>query len=359
MLPFLFLIAISPAMHYVVNTFTFSLRLELSKYSAMLLNRIGMAVQNKGSYFIMPNGNEFNVDTACIGLNMFNTGLAVMLLMIGFSEQRTKNKLNVYSLLIIFTATIFCLILTNLFRIVGLVLFKSPPETLQHDLIGIASLILYTLLPIYFLITFLQKKQKLIIPTKIKLAKKSSLKIEDLGVCNKDAKNKTSSFKRNALLTILTSILLITISTIVKSEKKESIKDEKLARLVLKGFEKQFKEDGVVEFSKNNVLIYIKPSAKGYASDHPPSICWQGAGFKLEEITEIEIDNHKILSAILKKEDFIQYTAWWYDNGTDKTINQWKWRLTKGESYRIVNVTTNNKQQLDSLCDYYLKQKLF
>ena len=91
-LPFLFLISISPAMHYVVNTFTFSLRLELSEYSALLLNSIGVAVQNKGSYFIMPDGSEFNVDTACIGLNMFNTGMALMLLMIEIGRASCRER---------------------------------------------------------------------------------------------------------------------------------------------------------------------------------------------------------------------------------------------------------------------------
>jgi hypothetical protein len=88
-LPFLFLICISPAFYYLVNTFTFSIRLELSHYASLLLNSIGMAVENKGAFFILKDGTNFSVDKACIGLNMFNTGLSLSVLLMAFSEQST------------------------------------------------------------------------------------------------------------------------------------------------------------------------------------------------------------------------------------------------------------------------------
>ena len=74
---------------------------------------------------------------------------------------------------------------------------------------------------------------------------------------------------------------------------------------------------------------------------------------------EANFENFTILTAILKKDAIVQYTAWWYDNGTNKTISQWDWRFSTGEPYRIINITTKNKEDLDELCRFYLKQKLF
>ena len=197
----------------------------------------------------------------------------------------------------------------------------------------------HSYLPIYFLITFLYRKQhqtNTIVMT-----------------------NDVASIKKNTLIVIITSAILLVVGHYVTQQKNTTLKDDKLAKLQISGYNKGFKEDGVVEFSKKNIVIYVKPFTKAYASDHPPSICWQGAGFKIEELHTSNYNSYEVLSAILKKDNIIQYTAWWYDNGKDKTINQWKWRLAKGEPYRIINITTNNKVELDSLCHYFLKQNLF
>jgi len=76
----------------------------------------------------------------------------VGLLLVGFSEQSVKKNLNLFSLFLVFTSTIVLLVVANLLRIVALVYFKSMAGTISHEMIGIASLLLYTLLPVYFLI---------------------------------------------------------------------------------------------------------------------------------------------------------------------------------------------------------------
>ena len=338
-LPFLFLICISPAMHYISNVFTFSLRLELSKYAAQILNTIGIAVKNKGSYFVLADGTSYSVDTACIGLNMFNTGLTTSLLLIGFSEQKTKKNLSYFAISFIFFFTIVCLIFTNLIRIVTLVFFKSPPETWQHDFIGIASLCLYTMLPVYGLIYSLQKRNRQPISNELPFLK--------------------ANFKKNLLSMLLCTTILIVVSHKIKNHLKYTIKDQKLYNLELPEYSKKTNKDGIAEFRKEGILIYIKPASHGYESDHPPSMCWQGAGFQLENISSVTVNGYNILSAVLKRDKLLQYTAWWYDNGTNKTINQWEWRFAKGEPYRIVNITTKNKSELDRLCKIYLKKNLF
>lgn len=338
-LPLLFIISISPALKYAVSVFTFSIRLELSKYAALMLNKIGMAVENKGAYFIMPDGYSFSVDTACIGLNLFNTGLCLMILLVSFSQQRYKKDLGILPLGFAFIATAILLVLTNLLRIVAIVLFRSEPGTIGHDLIGMGSLVLYTLVPVFFLVRWL---------------------IQRFGKLPQTAHSeKKPPFLRSMAVTLILCACLVVVSGFVKHQSKLLVKDEKLEALLIPGYVKSLKEDGVYEFIKGDVLIYIKPANKAYESDHPPAMCWQASGFRLEELSEKQYGKASILKAVLKRDSATQYTAWWYDNGREKTVSQWKWRFSKGEPYRIINITTNTPQKLDSLCQQYLEQKLF
>lgn len=339
LLPFFFLICISPALNYLVNSSTFAIRLELSKYAALFLNAIGHAVENKGTYFVLQDGSRFNVDSACIGLKLFNTGLSIAILLLGFSEQREKKSLRILPMLSIFLITIALLVLTNLLRIIVIVLFKSEAGSVSHDMLGIASLLLYTILPVYFIINYSVKRfgKSFVSETKTPLVTKPS----------------------NSVLIIVLCITSILVFTSVKKTLQQTIKDEKLSRLIIPGYTKALKEDGVFEFRNANSLIYIKPANKGYESDHPPTMCWQGSGFRLEEINEKNYNGFNILCATLKRDTIVQYTAWWYDNGSDKTIEQWRWRFSHGEPYRIINITTKTRPALEALCKSYLNQKLF
>ncbi len=338
-LPFLFLISISPALKYAVSVFTFSIRLELSKYAAFMLNRIGMAVENKGAYFIMPDGYSFSVDTACIGLNLFNTGLCLMIMLVSFSQQRSKKDLGIFPLAVAFGVTALLLVLTNLLRIVAIVLFRSEPGTIGHDLIGMGALVVYTLLPVFFLIRWM---------------------IRRFGkIAQENREDQKPSFIRSLCITLVLGLCLISVSGFVKHRDQVEVKDKKLETLVLPGYSKRLKEDGVYEFLKTDILIYIKPANKAYESDHPPAMCWQASGFRLDEISEQRYGDATILKAVLKRDAAIQYTAWWYDNGREKTVSQWQWRFSKGEPYRIINITTNDPGKLDSLCCRYLAQQLF
>jgi exosortase N len=339
-LPFLFLICICPAMHYIVNTFTFSIRLALSKYAAIALNTIGIPVTNHGNYFVLSDGFIFSVDTACIGLNMFNTGLCLVILMLGFAAQRSRKDLNIFFTGTILAASVVLLILTNFLRIIGLVFFKSMPETIGHDMIGIFSLILYMAVPVYFLINFLVKKF-------------------GNSYSESNTEHHPVSFPKQMFATVSLCICLVASGYFVNYYDHIIIKDEKLAKLELAGFSRTIKEDGVIEFRKGNILIYVKPANKAYESDHPPNMCWQGSGFHLEEINESKCGSYTIMTATLKKDELVQYTAWWYDNGSSKTISQWEWRTSSGEPYRTINITTNNKEELNKLCNAYLKKKLF
>jgi exosortase N len=338
MLPLLFLLFLSPAVFYLANIFTFSIRLEISNQAAQLLSLTGMQVKNYGSYFEMNDGSMFRVDKECMGLNMICTGLSITILLIAFAENKIKKYLRLLPIGILTMIAFSLLILTNLLRIIGLVLFKAPPESYSHDLIGLLSLIAYMIVPMYFIVQFVVKK---------------------LGYEKKVIKSSALPYRNRLVILALLSLVVILTGNVVMDLREEKVSDEKLHALKLEGYKRTLKDEQVVEYRMENSLIYIKPGVHSYESDHPPYMCWQGNGFELCSFKKESIGEFSIMTGQLKKGDAIQYTAWWYDNGIDKTVDQWKWRFSKGEPYRIINITTKSKAELDNQCADFLARRLF
>jgi exosortase N len=138
--------------------------------------------------------------------------------------------------------------------------------------------------------------------------------------------------------------------------------DLKTKRLILNDLKKEIVEDKVVKFTNDSILIYIKPIAKFWGSDHSPTICWAGSGFQFTKIQPITVENHRIYTGILQKDSVLLHTAWWYDNGLDKTIAQSRWRLQAAsgqEGYRLINITVKDTTLLRRQCAFFLKQNLF
>ena len=105
----------------------------------------------------------------------------------------------------------------------------------------------------------------------------------------------------------------------------------------------------MLKFENENALIYIKPAVKAFQGSHDPRICWQGSGYEFTKIKKINIDGIELYNAVLTKEKDTLHTAWWFDNGETKTINEWDWRWTtiSGKSgFKLVNVTTANEKDL-------------
>jgi exosortase N len=337
---FILFMLLSPALFCLVRIFTFPVRLTLSTWASNFLNWMGCNVTNKGSYFVMENGFSFSVDQACVGLNMVITGLCLAIVCILLLSKQKKVHLPFIWVMLILLLVFGLLILTNLLRIVALVFFKSMPGTFLHEAIGIVALIVFTIVPTYLLIqkitTRFGKKQ---IP----------LEFESRPVC--------TWLKAMVLLTLQVVFLCMGLTYLNKNGL--IIRDEKVQALQIKGFEKSMNTLGVAEFKNNELLIYIKPGVKGWEGDHPPQVCWQASGFELIDFSIKKIDDTSIMWGTLKKDDKIQYTAWWYDNGTIKTIDQLKWRFACGEPFRIINITSSSRTKLQQHCRQFLQKRLF
>lgn len=339
-LPLLFLALISPALNYAINIFTFPIRLQFSAWSGKILQFVGVPVQVAGNFFEWTAANQppfsFSVDTACIGLNMMNTGFTAVGLWLGFSESRFKKRLPIHGIFIIFLITIFLLLITNLLRITLLVYFKSMPNTWSHEWIGLSCLVMYVFLPLSFLIPFAYRKIGISINNWTQHESKPNTKFWDMG--------------------LIGMILGANFWTVPIQP------DLKTKRLILNDLKKEIVEDKVVKFTNDSILIYIKPIAKFWGSDHSPTICWAGSGFQFTKIQPITIENHRIYTGILQKDSVLLHTAWWYDNGLDKTIAQSRWRLQAAsgqEGYRLINITVKDTTLLRQQCAFFLKQNLF
>lgn len=329
-LPLALLLAMSPALYYVVNIFSFPIRLLLSEWSAALLSFAGILVQNKGSYFTLGNGFSFYVDEACVGLKMIGTGCLGAVFILAQQEQKKGVFYSFWQLFVYALMVVVLLLLSNLFRIMALVLFKSAPQTLSHDLIGIASLMVYTFLPMYLI----------------------GLRFEPKA--HNPAMEVTVNSSKYALVLSFLLAVMISIGWISIAMFRQ---DQALEELHVKGYIKKMQAEGVVQLSNDSVLIYLKPKMRPFEGGHPPQICWRASGFSLKEFKATNIGSLPVMMGCLEKEGQKQYTAWWYDNGQRQTNSEWAWRLDAEGGYRVINVNARDSLTLIQWCQAYANKE--
>jgi exosortase N len=117
------------------------------------------------------------------------------------------------------------------------------------------------------------------------------------------------------------------------------------------GYKIKVLEDGVIQLENKNALVYVKRIENFYRSGHNPLICWEGSGYLFRQVREDEMHGIKMYSGILQNGTEQLYTAWWFDNGKQVTIDQFTWRwdmLQGGDRYSIVNVTASSREKMES-----------
>ncbi|GAB4294433.1 MAG: hypothetical protein Kow0068_19290 [Marinilabiliales bacterium] len=322
---FIYVVILSSFTRYIINVFSFPLRLKLTSITGNLLNFIGFENVVKGNV-IIHNGINFSVDQECMGLKMVITSFLIMMLFVSFFEKRNRGKLNISGLIAIVMVNTVLIIITNLMRIAVLLVFKSHPGTLSHDFLGIFSLFLYNIIPLYiitpFIISFFAKK---IYP-----------------------KPPKTYSKRLSVILFIFFIISFFIIKLIYNPLQQTI-DYQTNIIIPDNYQKDTVKNNIIKLYNKNALIYIKPPAKFYSSDHSPYICWQGCGYDFKNIETSKINNYEVYIAELVSENDKLYTAWWYNNGKDITINQikWRWNTLKGEApYYLYNVTSNDKATL-------------
>ncbi len=119
--------------------------------TAKSLTFIGMDAQADGNIILL-NGNDFNVEPGCVGLNMLVTGLVLGLFILAHFERQYQRTFNFLQVTAAMFLVLFLSVFSNYVRLLTLVVFYILPENPLHEVVGIVCLVLYVLLPFYWII---------------------------------------------------------------------------------------------------------------------------------------------------------------------------------------------------------------
>ncbi len=317
------LLIISPIFRYVSEIFSFPIRIKLSEIVGIILQKSGFPISVSGNMIQYKNA-DFSVDAACMGLQMIGLSMLVGLFLLAHYERHLQRKIP-YSLMILTMILVFLMnILSNLTRIIILVVFHILPENLLHDFIGIICLLVYVWLPCMFLVKWL-------------FANFSKPRIE------KEISQKHNRFYLIFNLFLLGCASYIVLSFIPQSTYNQVLKSNR------KGYITTNISFGITQYIDSKSLIYTKPIADFYSGEHSPIICWKASGFEFKSVKETAINDKKVYIGTLKKGNEILYTSWWFSNNKMLTISQldWRWRVFKGEpKFHLVNVTVAKEADL-------------
>ncbi len=253
------------------------------------------------------NGSKIAIDTACMGLSMFKTGLLIGALLLTLEERKEKRYFSVFQIVAFCVLIVFLNIISNYFRIITLILLNCTEENMLHHAIGLICFLVYQVLPMLFLIRYFKpKKEEIVTET-------------------------SDSF----LPILISSVIILATSFEIKKEVSYDL---------LSGLDKKYNiengkwvNDEVFKIQSQNKLIYIKTPV------HKPLICWTGNGYKITESKEIFVENEKIWFNKMELNNTQYISLWWYECGDKKYtsfVEVMFLKLIYGKPIRLINETS-------------------
>ncbi|MCB0634441.1 MAG: exosortase N [Saprospiraceae bacterium] len=329
-LPVFLLALISALIGHVVYVWSFPIRLQLSSWAAKCLSIIGMDTTASGNTIIR-NGYEFSVDPACMGLNMLVTAGILGLLMLAHFERRQRYTFSMLQTGAYLSVILLLAVVANFIRLLTLIVFRIGPGHPMHSGVGLFSLLVYALIPFYLWLAYGNQWPE-----------RNTPGADEGCIVNRAVVHRTI-FPYALLLFLFLYNGPKFLSTPV-------VFDHTLSELQLPGFESSLLENGVLKLENEVTLVYIKPPAGPLQGTHDPRICWEGTGYTFTHIQRRQIGEEEVYTARLEKDNETLYTAWWFDNGREQTVREWRWRwytLRSGRGFRLVNVTTAGAIELE------------
>lgn len=258
------------------------------------------------NFFI--NGAKISIDSACMGLSMFKTGLLTGAILLTLEERKQQHYFSVLQIVAFCGIIVLLNIISNYFRIITLILLNCTEKNVLHHTVGLICFILYQVVPMLLIIRYFKPKNV------------------EVNVHS----------QQNKLFPILLSIAIMVITSIeMKDEIDINLLNNLHPKYDLKKGEWVGKEVFKIETSKN--LIYIKTPT------HKPLICWTGDGYKITESKEIFFGNEKIWFNKMEKNNIEYRSIWWYECGGKKYtsfIEVMLIKLVYGKSVRLINETS-------------------
>jgi exosortase N len=330
----------SSTMQYLTGIFSFPLRLSLTKVAAGILDFSCTRSLCEGNVIIFGQ-REYSVDPACMGLKMLLTSLLCGLFIIAILQKKQARYLKWHGVLLSLGAIFMLNMVANIIRILFLVYFDVNPENTMHEIIGLLCLAFYVMAPGLLIISLFVRR----------LGRERALRDDDHQVCTIDP-----------MRVVLAHILLL-MGLMTSIYIRHSIGHAKKATLPeISGYSAAWYNSEVIQYNDANSLIYIKQINGVLGGEHNPVTCWLGLGYQFEKMSETTLANNRIYTGILKKGQEILYSAWWYDNGVDKTTSffGWRWSVLKGKRpYSIVNITTANQALLNEKVKEVIENNTF
>jgi exosortase N len=321
------LVFMSPFFEQAAVVLGFPIRLFLSSCAGKILSFAGCLVKTEGNLIIL-NGTDFAVDEACMGLNMLSITMLMGVFVIGYQYITIKKKLGFSTLTLFFLFVFILNLLSNLFRIMTLVIFEILPANPLHEMIGILCLVVYVLIPIY-------------ISGKWVIAKYGK------SIVRGETEAHSFSVPAKFSLVVL-AIGVIWVGYHIRQSREQTVISHAHVNQI-QHFQTVKMDKGITKIFSDQVLVYVKPIPEFFTGEHTPLLCWKGSGYKFKSVQKTFIGNHEIYTGVLSKSDKKLFTAWWYSNGEIQTINQFDWRLRmiKGEAnFCLINVTASNETTL-------------
>ena len=331
-IPFFAAVLVWPVTQYVLNALSFPIRLQLTGSVGRVLHLVYPDIAVKGN-IIEFAGSQFVVNDACLGLSMFQAAFLMCLFLIGQYERKQAVVIRYWVIGILLVVTTGLVIAANWVRILLTVLFQSMPDTAGHEMLGLASLVVYVLIPIALVIR----------------------KFGGRFVQSLKPAEPPSPFLGIAWLVPLFFAYSFMMPEVMVRAKLDS----RVAGLEVPGYTKHKLALDVLQFYGEEVLVYVKPGVAFHAADHNPRICWRGSGYRFAGEFVEEIDGHPVVfSQLISPDKQTWYSCWWYDNGKYKTVSQrtWRWKtIQDGKPFRLINVTCRNEEKLKKLARNWME----
>lgn len=283
-------------------------------------------------------GVEFSVDEACMGLNMLSFSMLMTVVIIAHHCRRLRVILSMSKLTMCFSLAFTLVLLANFLRIVILVVLFIPPSNPLHEFIGLGCMILYTIVPMYFVI------------------KVATARWGTPAKCEFEARQPTPA--------ILFSFLVFGVVFVVVGFRQPRILELGVNQPAIAYSQEKgewIKRD-VFRISNPDMLLYVKPIPTFYSGEHTPAYCWRGSGYKISGLSEHRVGTTAVYLGRLEKSGSVLHTAWWYTDGISSTVGQFTWRkemFRTGRPFALVNVTCSSRELLIARVEEILaKRKL-
>lgn len=293
------------------NTFFDFLTVEIKQtlcYSVYLTLKEFIPIDKIEGVNFYINNAKITIDTACMGLSMFKTGLLAGAFLLTLEERKQQKYFNIKQILLFSFILILLNIISNYFRIITLILFNCTEENAFHHTIGLLCFVFYQIGPMLLLIRFFKPAKEII------------------------TNSKTQNFKSFPLI-IATAMLCVTSLEIKKEQDYKLLDGINPAYNTSKGI---WVNKEVFKIVTPEKLIYIKTPT------HNPLVCWTGNGYKVIESKIIKKNNAEICFVKMEKNDDQYFSYWWYECDNKKYTSFIEVLLIKliyNKPIRLINET--------------------